>query len=135
MTKDLVIHPNPGITFALFYDNIQLFFPGIERLLVWQELDWKDEPALHSTILSEVAREMIRWGQAGNWKDVERLLVMVEEGLKHGVSDVQAYLGTDFTVTITECDDRPVREKIKAMFLPETTEAYQINLRGYREPN
>jgi hypothetical protein len=133
MKKDLILHPNPGITFAQLYENMQLFFPRIRMLPEWEEVDWRDEPAWHSVLLSEIAREMIRWGQAGNWKDVERLLIMIEEGFKHGVSDVQAYLGTDFTVTITECEDRPVRERIKTMFFPETAEAYQRNLLGYRE--
>ncbi len=135
MSEKLIIHPNPGITFGQLYENLQRFFPSLKTLPVWQQLDWQNEPTYHSNILSEVAMEMIRWGKAGKWKDVERLLAMIEEGFSHGTSDVQAYLGTDFTVTITECDDRPVREKIKEMFLTETAEAYRLNLLAYREPN
>jgi hypothetical protein len=123
------------IGFEVFYQDICGSFPQIKILSTWVENNWKEEPFWHSAILSDIAREMIVWAKASNWKDVERLLAMVEVGFTNGDQNVQAYLGTDFTVTITECDDRPVREKIKEMFLPATAEAYRMNLRGYREPN
>jgi hypothetical protein len=123
------------IGFEVFYQDLCGSFPQIKNLSTWAQYNWKDDPAWHSAILSDIAREMIAWAKAGNWRDVERLLAMVEVGFTNGNQNVHAYLGTDFTVTILECDDRPVREKIKSMFLPVTAEVYRMSLGGYREPN
>ncbi|KAA3440782.1 DUF7674 family protein [Rufibacter hautae] len=110
-------------------------FPQIEQLPVWSKYDWKKEPAFHSIILSDIAREMVNWAKKGDYVNVKRLMDYMESAFINGSFAVQAYLGTDFTVSILETKEKEVRDKIKSLMGPETTYAYKLNLNGYREPN
>ena len=116
-----------------FYKNLQKRFPELQRLSVWAEWDWSNDGVEHSVVMSEVAREMMRWAGNNEWQKVTELLKEIETGFVEGSDKLIAYLGTDFTVTITGCENQQDREQIKKVMGKLTYNAYQINLRGYRE--
>lgn len=122
-------------TFEEFYTALRKDFPKIDSISVWQEWDWSNDSCEHSVVMSEIAREMVSWTKEDNYKDINRLLNYVEQALTNASEGVQAFIGTDFTVTILETEDKQIRENIKALMQPQTAQAYKINLRGYREPN
>jgi hypothetical protein len=96
-------------------------------------MDWSNEGCEHSVVMSEVAKEMMRWAKNNEWQKVTELLNEIETGFIEGSHKLIAYLGTDFTVTITECKNQQVREQIKKLMGKLTYNAYLMNLRGYRE--
>ncbi|QHT66180.1 hypothetical protein GXP67_05600 [Rhodocytophaga rosea] len=122
-------------TFEEFYNGLKKDFSKIESLPVWQEWNWRNNSYEHSVIMSEIAREMISWAKEDNYEDIGRLLNHIEQALNNAKYGVGAIIGTGFTVTIIETEDKQTREKIKALMQPRTAEAYRINLRGYKEPN
>ena len=65
----------------------------------------------------------------------ERFTGNFERAFEEATNSVIAYIGTDFTVTILECKDKTIRENIKKLMGKNTAHAYQMNLRGYSEPN
>ncbi len=110
-------------------------FPEINQLQVWSEWDWSNESCEQCVVISEVADEMVKWANQDEFEKVERLLTEIEKALLEADDSVRAYIGTDFLVTVLEVKDKSIREKIKSLMKEKTAEAYQINLRGYKEPN
>ena len=110
-------------------------FPKVDELPVWKEWDWQKEPAFNSIVMSEIAREMVSWAKEGNYSEVKTMLSHVEQAFTGASELVVAYLGTDFTVTILETEEKDIRKKIKSLMGPATAHAYKLNLNGYREPN
>src|SRR5687767_4587560 len=121
------------IDFEAFYKNLQEKFPTLRSNPVWQEWDWSNESCEQIVVISAVAREMIKWAEKDDWQAVTRMLAEVEYAFTKGSDAIVAYLGTDFTVTVTESKNRMVRERIKQLMGEKTFSAYQINLRGYTE--
>lgn len=118
-----------------FYNSLRKDFPRIDSLPIWQEWDWSNDSYEHSIIMSEIAEEMICWAKEDNYEDIKRMLDYIEQALTNASTGVIAFIGTDFLVTIIEIEDKQTRERIKALMQPRTTEGYQIDLRGYKEPN
>ena len=116
-----------------FYKNLQSKFPELQKLSIWNEWDWSNDGVEHSPVMSELATELIRWSQNNEWQKVTELLNEIETAFIEGTHKLIAYLGTDFTVTITECKNQKDRENIKKLMGKQTFDAYQMNLRGYRE--
>ena len=123
------------IDIETFYEKLRDMFPTLNELPVWTEWDCNNDGYAHSIVMSRLATELINLATKGNWSDAKRFLDKVEEGFVNGDIKVVAFLGTDFTVTILECGDVPVREKIKELMGIATRNAYQMNLRGYTESN
>ena len=117
-----------------FYEKLRDMFPQLKELPFWTEWHGNDG-YVHMMVMSHLATELIGWATNGNWSDVKTFLNEIEEGFINGDDTVIAFLGTDFTVTILECRNISVREKIKELMGIVTRDAYQINLRGYKEPN
>ena len=116
-----------------FYKNLQRKFPELQKLPIWNEWNWNNDGVEHSPVMSELANEMMRWSENHEWQNVAALLNEIETAFIEGTHTLIAYLGTDFTVTITECKDRQIREHIKSLMGQLTYDCYQMNLRGYRE--
>ena len=127
--------PHEKIDFETFYARLRHDFPKLDSLSVWDKWDYSNESCEQCVVMSEVAREMIRWANEGNYEDVKKLLDYIELCITDAEYDVIAYIGTDFTVTILECRNREVRESIKKLMGPEVADAYRMNLGAYREPN
>jgi hypothetical protein len=122
--------------FETFYGNLKSKFPRIRQLSVWNEWDWSNKgDEGHGIIMSALATEMIRWAENGEYEEVKKFLDEIENAWSKANESVLGHLGTDFIVTIIDCENKPVRENIKKLMAPETTEAYQISLRGYKEPD
>jgi len=121
------------IDFETLYNKLLDKFPNLKTNPVWQNWDWSNESCEQSVVISEVAIELIQWGEKNDWGNVKDLLIEIEAAFVHGTDSVIAYLGTDFTVTVMECKNSVLRAHIKQLMGEKTFEAYQINLRGYRE--
>jgi hypothetical protein len=101
---------SPKIDFETFYKNLKRKFARIDSLLVWSEWDWSNEGCTHSVVMSELARERIRLAKEGNYDEVKQLLYDIEKAFDEAHHHVIAFIGTDFTVTILECENKTVRE-------------------------
>lgn len=110
-------------------------FSVLKELSVWSEWGRGNDGYVHTMVMSHLASELVDWATKGNWSDAKAFLNEVEEAFISGDDTLVAFLGTDFTVTILECRDIAVREKIKELMGIVTRNAYQINLRGYKESN
>jgi len=123
------------ITPETFYSRLKNHFPRVANHNVWAEWRNETEDYVHSMILSTLAREVILWAQEGDYQAVRSFLNEIEKAFEFGDTILVSYIGTDFTVSILECKDSRVREKIKSLMSPRTADAYKTNLGGYREPN
>ncbi|RYY19453.1 MAG: hypothetical protein EOO04_22005 [Chitinophagaceae bacterium] len=123
-----------SITPETFYNRLKNHFPRVTNHNVWVEWRNETEDYVHSMILSALAEEVIIWAQEGDYQGVRSFLNEIENALNFGDSILVSYIGTDFTVSILECKDSMIREKIKSMMGPRTAGAYKTNLGGYREP-
>jgi hypothetical protein len=123
------------IDFETFYTTLKTKFPRLQTLTVWKDWDYSNESVTHSVIMSELAAEMIIWATEENYDEVAKLLSHIERAFEEATNSVIAFIGTDFTVTILECKDKTIRENIKKLMGKDTAHAYQMNLRGYSEPN
>ena len=133
MKNKNTMHSIGTIDFESFYGKLHQLFPELKRNPVWNEWDWSNESCEQCVVISEVAKEMIEWAANGNWQHVEALLQEVEIAFVKGTDPVIAYLGTDFTFTIMECDNSEIRKRIRQLMGATTFTAYQMNLRGYGE--
>ena len=127
--------PFNKLDYETFYSNLRKMFPRIEAMNVWTEWEFSNESGTHSVIMSELAREMIVWASEGQFHEVKRLLEYIDKAFEDANDAVISIIGTDFTVTILECEDKFARETIKSLMPARLANAYQINLRGYIEPN
>ena len=121
--------------FEDFYNNLKSLFPDIRELQVWTEWDWSNDSCEQCVVISEVAREMIKWASKNEFEKVDRLLIEIEKAISEADDSVKSYIGTDFLVTILEVKNKEIRKKIKSLMKEQTSAAYQIILRGYGEPN
>ena len=123
------------VEIGTFYEKLREMFSALKELPFWTEWHDGNDGYVNTMVMSHLATELIGWATNGNWSDVKTFLNEIEEGFINGDDTVVTFLGTDFTVTILECRNISVREKIKELMGIVTRDAYQINLGGYNERN
>ena len=118
-----------------FYHAVRSKFPAIDKLPIWTELKKDTVNSFHTSVVSAMAGQIIEWTHMGEYVNAKQFLDDVEHAFLFGDDRLVALFGTTFVITIEECKDKNLRDKIEEMMGTMTSEAYQINLRGHRESN
>ena len=125
-----------SLTYQSFYIKVFETLPNFKNLKVFE--DWKEdinEGYVATMVLSDIAREMMKSVERGDENVCDLLLTLIENTLKnHPNSEVSAFIGTDFLVTILEYPmSKELKEKIKNKMGKETMLGYNIAKSGYDE--
>jgi hypothetical protein len=118
--------------FQDFYSEIRSEFPRTKELETWDKYDCSVHGYEHSSIMTELSRELENWVVEGGNSEVQRVMDTIEKYFHEGDVPVTSIIYSDFLVTIMEMKT-VTREIIKGMLGPETRKHYFNLLNLYRE--
>lgn len=118
-----------------FFSNLRKLFPKLDRLKLWTEYDWKTENFETYIVMNDLGEEMVRWNESNDFAQIVSLLNYIERSLTTYDSYVTSCIYTDFFTVIIACENKELREKIKANLGAESKIEYDRLLSIYEEPN
>ena len=115
-----------------FYQELKNNFPKINQCKFWNEYDSSEEGYEHSSIMTEIAREISSW-DIKEYGEFSRLFQFIENAFLTHDNRTTSFLATDFLVTIMEIENKFVRDEIKKNMRSKTQETYREMLKFYNE--